>query len=259
MILILSWNVNGIRACLKNGLEETIKGLDPDIIGFQEIKATQEQVEKDFPGFAEGYNTVWNPAKRKGYSGTLLLSKIKPSKFEKGFGNNEFSEEGRIIISHYEDLPIPFTLFNIYYPNGQMDDERLSYKLRFYDSFLDYADKLKNSGENLVIMGDFNTAHNDIDLKNPRENETRSGFLPVERAWMDKFVSHGYIDTYRAFYPQSAGYSWWTYRFRARERGIGWRIDYVFVNMEFFSKVKDSFILKEIPGSDHCPVGISIG
>jgi exodeoxyribonuclease-3 len=260
MIRILSWNVNGLRAALKNGLEESLKQIDPDIIGFQEIKATQEQVESDYPGAFAGYQSVWNPAGRKGYSGTLLLTKLNPSSVKKGLGISEFDSEGRVIISKFENVPggRPFTLFNIYYPNGQADSDRLDYKLRFYDSFLEYADKLKNSGENLVIMGDFNTAHRDIDLKNPRENEDRSGFLPIEKEWIDKFIGHGYIDTFRAKNPDMEKYSWWTYRFGARRRNIGWRIDYVFVNESFFNSVLDSFILNDVEGSDHCPVGITL-
>ncbi len=260
MLRIMSWNVNGIRASLKNGLEASLKELDPDIIGFQEIKAAREQVENDYPDFANSvhYHSIWNPSFRKGYSGTMLMSKIKPSAVEKGFGISEFDDEGRIIISHYRDVPAPFTIFNIYYPNGQMDSDRLAYKLRFYDCFLDYADNLKKSGKNLIIMGDFNTAHREIDLKNPEENKDRSGFLPIEREWMDKFISHGYIDTFRTMNPGAATYSWWTYRFNARMKNIGWRIDYVFVNESFFPNVKESFILTDVMGSDHCPVGISI-
>jgi len=254
MLKILSWNVNGFRACLKNGFMDWFLEYQPDILGLQETKALPEQIQKDYPAFMEikNYHTIWNPAQRPGYSGTILLTKKEPVEVKKGFGIEEFDNEGRIIIAKYEG----FTLMNIYYPNGQMNEERLNYKLRFYDAFLDYADNLKNKGENLIIMGDFNTAHKEIDLKNPKENENYSGFLPVERAWIDKFISHGYVDTFREFHPEPEQYSWWTYRFKARERNIGWRIDYFFVNKEFMSRVKDSFILKEVMGSDHCPVGI---
>ncbi len=260
MLKILSWNVNGLRACVKNGFEKTFKELNADIIGLQEIKATPEQIEKDNPQILNpnGYVSIWNSALRPGYSGTALYSKNKPGVIEKGFGIKEFDEEGRIIIAKYTGTDIPFTLLNIYYPNGQMSEERLQYKLRFYDSFLEYVDALNKKGENLIIMGDFNTAHNEIDLKNPKANEDYSGFLPVERAWIDKFISHGYVDTFRALHPAAVEYSWWTYRFKARERNIGWRIDYIFVNQRFFSHVKDSFILKDVMGSDHCPVGVLI-
>lgn len=254
MLKILSWNVNGLRACLKNGFMNWLLEYKPDILGLQETKVLPEQIKKDYPDFMEikDYQIIWNPAKRPGYSGTILLTKKQPIEVTKGFGIEEFDNEGRIIIAKYEK----FTLMNIYYPNGQMSEERLNYKLRFYDAFLDYADSLKNKGENLVIMGDFNTAHKEIDLKNPKENENYSGFLPVERAWIDKFISHGYVDTFREFHPEPGQYSWWTYRFKARERNIGWRIDYFFVNKEVMPRVKDSFILKDVMGSDHCPVGI---
>lgn len=261
MIRIISWNVNGLRGCLKNGMQESLIKINPDIAGLQEIKACPEQLAEDYPGMVnpKDKTVIWNPAARKGYSGTLLISKLKPASVEKGFGICEFDNEGRIIIARFSDISVPFTLFNIYYPNGQMDDERLNYKMRFYDCFLEYADRLKNSGENLVIMGDFNTAHNEIDLKNPKENKDRSGFLPIERAWIDKFISHGYVDTFRARHPEAVEYSWWSYRFNSRMKNIGWRIDYIFVNESFFPHVRESFILRDIMGSDHCPVGVLIG
>lgn len=258
MIKILSWNVNGIRACLEKGFLEWLEKEQPDILGIQEVKANRDQLPAKFLETAErlGYSMVWNAAKKPGYSGTALFSKLKMTKTETGFGDPRFDDEGRTIIAHINHAQTPFTLYNIYYPNGQMSDERLKYKLEFYDAFLEHAQKAVKRKENLVIMGDLNTAHKEIDLKNPKENEDYSGFLPVERAWIDKFISKGYTDTFRHFHKEPEQYSWWTYRFKARDRNVGWRIDYVFVNDAFLPMVKDGFIRKEVKGSDHCPVGV---
>ncbi len=203
MIKILSWNVNGIRACLNKGLTDRLKELSPDIIGLQEIKSRPEQIEKEYEEIihSAGYEVYWNPADRPGYSGTALFTKIKTSFTQYNFEDSRFDGEGRVINQKYEINGKSFRLFNIYFPNGQMSDERLQYKLDFYDAFLDYADKLISGGENIIVMGDFNTAHREIDLKNPKQNEKYSGFLPVERAWIDKFVSHGDTDTFRVLHP----------------------------------------------------------
>lgn len=255
---ILSWNVNGIRACLNKGFLDFVKTSSPDILGIQEIKARPEQLKKDYPDVLEidGYHIYWNPAQKPGYSGTALFSKIKPKQVTFGLGIEEFDTEGRVILADYTDQKQPFYLFNIYYPNGQMSEERLDYKLRFYDAFLKKADELVQKGFHVMFMGDVNTAHRPIDLKNPKENEKYSGFLPVERAWIDKFLEHGYIDTFRDKHPEQVEYSWWSYRFNAREKNIGWRIDYIFVNKDFYPVIKDSFIMPAVEGSDHCPVGV---
>ncbi|MDH7507520.1 MAG: exodeoxyribonuclease III, partial [Candidatus Thermoplasmatota archaeon] len=166
----------------------------------------------------------------------------------------KFDKEGRILITKFPD----FTLFNIYFPNGKQSKERLDYKLKFYDAFLDYADDLKNKKNNIVVCGDFNTAHKEIDLARPKENEKISGFLPIERAWIDKFIEHCYVDTFRYFNKQPNQYTWWDLKSRARERNVGWRIDYFFVNKEFMPFVKKAFIMQDILGSDHCPIGIEI-
>jgi exodeoxyribonuclease-3 len=200
------------------------------------------------------YHISFNSAERKGYSGVATYSKQKPLSIKKGFGIERFDKEGRINIHEYPD----FTLFNIYYPNGKKNEERLNYKLDFYDTFLSYADNLKAEGKNIIVCGDFNTAHKEIDLARPNENEKRSGFLTVERAWIDTFIDHGYIDTFRIFNKNPENYSWWDYKTRARERNVGWRIDYFFINKELKSKIKNAFILSEITGSDHCPIGIEI-
>lgn len=252
-ISILSWNVNGIRAVHKKGFLEWFKTEKPDILCIQETKTTRKQFPNDIKT-VDGYKLYISEAVKKGYSGTATYSIMEPVNVEYGFGVEKFDLEGRIIISYYGD----FVLFNIYFPNGKMSPDRLQYKMDFYDTFLDYADKLKDEGRNIIICGDVNTAHKDIDLAHPKENSKISGFLPIERAWMDKFFSHGYIDTFREFNKESEQYTWWSYRTRARERNIGWRLDYFFVNKEFIDRVENSYILYDVMGSDHCPVGIDI-
>ena len=250
---LLSWNVNGIRAADKKGLFNLFKSESPDILCIQEIKASPDQFPPHLRN-TPGYHIYINSAERKGYSGVATFAKEQPLSVKNGFGIEKFDKEGRVVITEYPS----FVLFNIYFPNGKRDDERLNYKLDFYDTFLSYADNLKAEGKNIVVCGDFNTAHKEIDLANPKENEKYSGFLPVERAWIDTFIDHGYVDTFRHFHKESDQYSWWAYRTNARERNIGWRIDYFFVNKEFMSKVKNAFIMQNVLGSDHCPVGIEI-
>lgn len=250
---LYSWNINGIRAAYNKNIFTWLKETDPDILCFQEIKALSEQVPPPLKN-APSYHIYFNSAERKGYSGVATYSKIKPKSVKTGFGIDRFDKEGRILITEYPD----FTLFNIYFPNGKKDDERLNYKLDFYDTFLGIADNLVAEGKNIVICGDFNTAHKEIDLARPKENEHRSGFLPIERAWMDIFVDHGYVDTFRHFNKKPNQYSWWDLKTRARERNVGWRIDYFFVHKDFLPKVKAAFILQDVMGSDHCPVGIDI-
>jgi exodeoxyribonuclease-3 len=268
MVSLLSWNVNGIRSCLNKGFLDWFRAYSPDLLGIQEIKATPEQLPAEVVE-PEGYGTVWNPAERAGYSGTALFFRKEtlpePSSVETVLGSPRFDvpNEGRVIVARFDRAEIPFTLYNIYYPNGQKDDDRLDYKMKFYDVFLEHAQKLAQKGDaasrNQIIMGDVNTAHQPIDLKNPKENEKYSGFLPIERAWIDKFIAAGYHDTWREKHPGEVGYSWWTYRMNARARNIGWRIDYVFVSEALLPNVQEAFILPDVPGSDHCPVGIRIG
>jgi exodeoxyribonuclease-3 len=250
---ILSWNVNGIRAIDKKGFYKWFQKEKPDIICLQEIKAQPEQLPPHLRN-TPGYQIHINSGDRKGYSGVLTYTKIKTVDVKKGFGIEKFDQEGRILITEFPS----FSLFNIYFPNGKKNQERLDYKLDFYDTFLAYADNLKAKGKNIVVCGDFNTAHKEIDLAHPKENEKVSGFLPIERAWIDTFVDHGYIDTFRNFNKESNQYSWWDMKSRARERNVGWRIDYFFVNKEFMPHVKNAFIMQDIMGSDHCPVGIEI-
>ncbi len=250
---IISWNVNGIRAVYKkNALDWFVKDL-PHILCLQETKANEEQVPKDLLNL-EGYHKYFSSAEKKGYSGVGIFASKEPVKIEKGFGINKFDKEGRILIAHYEN----FVLFNIYFPNGKASDERLKYKMDFYDAFLDYSDNLKREGKKIIICGDVNTAHKEIDLARPKENSNSSGFLKVEREWIDKFISHGYIDTFRMFNKEGGNYSWWDYVTRARERNVGWRIDYFFVSENLKNDLKSAFIMPDIMGSDHCPVGIEV-
>ncbi len=235
---IISWNVNGIRAAVKKGLFDWFKKESPDILCLQEIKAQPEQVPPHLRN-TPGYHIFWNPGERKGYSGVATFTKEKPIDVKKGFGMEKFDKEGRILITDFS----LFTLFNIYYPNGKKNQERLDYKLDFYDTFLAYANNLKAKGKNIVVCGDFNTAHKEIDLARPKENERISGFLPIERAWIDTFIDHGYVDTFRQFNKEPNQYTWWDVKTRSRERNIGWRIDYFFVNKEFLSHIKKAFIM----------------
>jgi len=250
---ILSWNVNGIRAAEKKGLYDFIKKESPDIFCLQEIKATPEQIPPHLRN-PPGYHVFINPAEKGGYSGVATFTKEQPKETRKGFNIKKFDTEGRILINEFPS----FTLFNIYFPNGKQGKERLDYKMDFYEAFLDNVDDLKSKGKNIIACGDFNTAHKEIDLARPKENQKISGFLPIERAWLDKFIEHGYTDTFRYFNKQPNQYSWWDIKSRARERNVGWRIDYFFTNNEFISHIKKAFIMQDVMGSDHCPVGILI-
>lgn len=248
-----SWNVNGIRAAGKKGFWDWFARVDADVVGLQEIKATPEQVsEKERT--PDGYTSVWNPATvKKGYSGTACFSKEAPISQSTGLPDEAFQGEGRLVLLEYEK----FYFFNIYFPNGQKDEERLQYKLDYYDAFLAYAEELRKS-KPIVVCGDFNTAHKEIDLARPKANEGTSGFLPIERAWLDKFVGHGYVDCLRLFHEEGDLYSWWSFRANARARNVGWRIDYFFVSEELKGAVKDCWIEGDVLGSDHCPVGMVI-
>lgn len=253
LIKILSWNVNGIRAVHKKGNLAEVFQLQPDILCIQETKIQPDQLTDDLLNMA-GYHAYFESGDRKGYSGVALYSKHEPKELKTGFGIEKFDNEGRIQIADYDD----FILFNIYFPNGKGSKERLQYKMDFYDAFLDYVDRLKSAGRKIVVTGDINTAHKEIDLARPKENEKVSGFLPEERAWIDKFLSHGYLDSFRMFNQEPGQYTWWDMKSRARERNIGWRIDYFYVSENLKDNVKAAYILPEIMGSDHCPIGIDL-
>ncbi len=252
-IRILSWNVNGIRAAYKKGFLDWLKKEQPDILCIQETKAHPEQLSDELLN-VEGYHSYFSSAVKKGYSGVAIYSKLEPKSIKNGFGIEKFDSEGRILIAEYAN----FTLFNIYYPNGKARQERLDYKMEFYDAFLKYVDRLKKKGKNIIVCGDVNTAHKEIDIARPKENEKISGFLPMEREWIDKFLSHGYLDTFRMFNQEPDNYTWWDQITRARERNVGWRIDYFYISESLKKKIKDAFILSDVMGSDHCPIGIEI-
>jgi len=252
-IEIISWNVNGIRAVATKEALKWVDARQPDILCLQEIKATAEQIPDGL--FEQEYPTLTvNSGSRKGYSGTLTYSSLVPT-FCDIRSDIDLLDEGRIVEHHYDDI----VLFNVYFPNGQKDEERLQYKLTFYDRFLEYCEGLREAGKSIIICGDVNTAHRPIDLKNPKSNEKTSGFLPIERAWIDKLIGAGYIDTFRYVHgDKSEEYSWWSYRFSARIKNVGWRIDYFFISEDLAECLEDAFILQEIEGSDHCPVGIRL-
>ncbi len=250
---LISWNVNGVRAIHRKGEFLALFEKQPDMLCIQETKASQDQLDADLLE-VDGYSSYFVSAEKKGYSGVALYSKMAPKNILPGFGIDRFDSEGRILIAEFD----AFTLFNIYYPNGKASKERLQYKLDFYDAFLDYVQGVRAKGRNVVICGDVNTAHKEIDLARPKENENVSGFLPVEREWMDKFFTYGYVDTLRVFNEQPDQYTWWDYKTRARDRNIGWRIDYFFINEEFLPNLKSAFILSDVMGSDHCPIGIEL-
>ncbi len=252
-VRILSWNVNGLRAVSKKGFLPWLQKDSPDILCLQEIKAMQAQLPPEIL-HAPGYNLSINSAERPGYSGVATFSKEKPLSVKTSHGLKHFDAEGRVLESEYPD----FTLFNIYFPNGKMNEERLKYKMDFYEHYLEYFMKLRKKGKRLVICGDVNTAHREIDLARPKENSKVSGFLPMEREWMDKLISKGFVDTFRVFDQEPAKYTWWDVISGARARNVGWRIDYFFISEDLRSNLREAFILPEVMGSDHCPVGIML-
>lgn len=246
---IITWNVNGIRAALGKGALDPIWALSPDVLCLQEMKARPEQLKEDQVQVLR-YPYAWNPAEKAGYSGVATFFKDQPLDVQMGLGESKFDVEGRVIST----LHPGFRLFNIYFPNGQRGKDRVDYKLEFYATLLKLCDKLHKKGESLIITGDFNTAHMPIDLKNPKSNETTSGFMPEEREWVQKFLDHGFVDIYRKLYPEKVQYTWWTYISNARARNVGWRIDYFLISESLVSQVKDVIIHDNILGSDHCPV-----
>jgi exodeoxyribonuclease-3 len=241
--------VNGIRAALDKGALDWAWGQRPDVLCLQELKARQEQLKESQHSMLK-LPYAWNAAERAGYSGVATFFNEKPTDIKLGFDYPKFDVEGRVIQTLYPG----FRLMNIYFPNGQRGRKRVDYKLEFYARLLDLCDMLHKNGEQIIITGDFNTAHMPIDLKNPKENENTSGFMPEERAWVQNFLDHGFVDIYRHLYPDKIQYTWWTYRFAARVRGIGWRLDYFLISNPLTSRVQDIVIHEDVMGSDHCPV-----
>jgi exodeoxyribonuclease-3 len=250
---LLSWNVNGIRAIMKKGFMEWFIREQADVVCLQETKADHEQIPDELKTIS-GMTGYFASAERRGYSGVALFARHEPRRIAYGLGIPEFDREGRVIIADFG----PFVVYNVYFPNGKMSKERLEYKMAFYDAFLAHADEQKKRGHAIVVCGDVNTAHKEIDLFHPKENAKTSGFLPIERAWIDTFIDHGYIDTFRMFNREGGHYTWWDYKSRARDRNIGWRIDYFFVSKDLRPVLKKAFIQSEVLGSDHCPIGIEL-
>jgi exodeoxyribonuclease-3 len=252
---IASWNVNGIRAIARKGvMEPFLEEVAPDVILLQETKATEDQVPEEILRLP-GFHTYWSASQaRPGYSGTAILSKDEPRMVTKGINVPSLDNEGRVITAHFDY----FAVVSAYLPNGGQGAERLKYKLSFYDAFLEYLEKLRERRP-VIWGGDVNTAHEKIDLARPKENEKNTGFLPEERAWLDEVVATGWIDTYRRFYPHKEGaYTYWDMKSHARERNVGWRIDYLFVSPDLGARLIKASIHNRIHGSDHCPISLDI-
>jgi exodeoxyribonuclease-3 len=249
-MISISWNVNGIRAAAKKGLFEWFSAVRPDILSLQETKAQEEQLGSEFSDIP-GYHSCYASAERKGYSGVACFSKERPRSVSL-LESPEFDREGRGLVLEFPG----FILINAYFPNSQAEGRRLSYKLEFCDMLLEKMNSLTAEGKSIVLCGDYNIAHKAIDLARPKENEGSPGYLPEERAWMDRFIAAGYADTFRMFNADGGNYTWWSYRTRGRERNVGWRLDYHCVNEDFVGKVIRSEILSNVMGSDHCPVSL---
>ena len=248
---ILCWNVNGIRAAGGKGFLPWLRTENPEILCLQETKAHPEQLDPELRQ-PPGYRAYWNNPARKGYGGVATFSRHEPVNVSTTLGTGEFDTEGRVIAAEYPE----FWLFNVYFPNGKKDESRLKYKMDFYQRFLDYVNTLMAQGKRLIVCGDFNTAHKEIDLARPKENAKVSGFLPIERAWLDTFAASGYVDTFRHFNKEPHQYTWWDLKTGARERNVGWRIDYFFVTQNLLPSLTRAFIMPDVIGSDHCPIGI---
>jgi len=243
-----------LRAALKKGADTWWDKHDPDLLCLQEVRARPEQLTAAQREALDRRNPVWNPAEKAGYSGVATFAKGDPPAAEVGLGIEKFDREGRVIQTLLEE----FRIFNIYFPNGGRDLSRVDFKLEFYQELLEICDELHSQGEKIIITGDFNTCHQPIDLRNAKANEGNTGFLPEERAWIDIYLEHNFVDIFRYLYPEKEQYSWWTYRGSARERNVGWRLDYFLISEELVDQVEDVIIHDEVLGSDHCPVSLII-
>ena len=244
---LISWNVNGLRAAIKSGFLESVNAMGPDILCLQEIRVSPHEIEVPL----DGYLPYWNSARKKGYSGTAVFTRTEPSFVTYGMGIDEHDGEGRIITLEFEW----YFLVNVYTPNAQHELVRLDYRRKWDQDFLAYLKKLEEK-KPVVFCGDLNVAHKEIDLKNPKANEHNPGFTREERDGFERYIENGFIDTFREFNKEPGSYTWWSYRFHARAKDIGWRIDYFCISKALGPLLKDAFILKDIMGSDHCPVGI---
>jgi exodeoxyribonuclease-3 len=245
---LVSWNVNGLRACVNKGFSDFLAVAQADVVCVQETKMQKEQAEFEFPGYYE----FWNSADKKGYSGTAVFSKTKPLSVKYDMGIDEHDHEGRVITVEFPE----FNLVNVYTPNSKRELERLEYRMVWEDAFQDYVKKLDEI-KPVIICGDLNVAHEEIDLKNPKTNHHNAGFTDEERGKLSQFLGKGFIDSFRYFYPDKTGiYSWWSYMFQARKKNAGWRIDYFLVSDKLKAKMQDAEIYTEVMGSDHCPIGL---
>lgn len=254
MLSLISWNVNGIRAAATKGFFAWMETTSPDIVCLQESRAHPGMLA---PSFIEppGYTSFWHPAQKPGYSGvtTYLKNGVKVLGVT-DMGVADFDAEGRVQVLEFKE----FFLINAYYPNSQTEGARLAYKVAFCDAMLDLTRRLRDTGKGVIVCGDYNIAHKEIDLARPKDNVNSPGFLPEERACMDAFIEDGFVDAFRAFTPDPGHYTWWSFRANARQKNIGWRIDYHCVNKEFMPRVREAFILCDVLGSDHCPVGLTL-
>ena len=248
---IISWNVNGIRAVHRKDFLKWFIKTDADIICLQETKAQKEQIPEDLIK-PKGYYSYFNFAERKGYSGVAVYTKREPFLIETNLGLKRFDKEGRILKLKYPD----FTLINLYFPHGAHDKRNLGYKLKVYEYLIDYLKRTED--KNIILIGDFNIAHKEIDLARPKDNKNNIMFTLEERKQIDRIINLGFTDTFRKFNQREGNYTWWPYRFDAKERNLGWRLDYIFTSKTLTSKLKEGFILNKVTGSDHCPIGIEI-
>jgi exodeoxyribonuclease-3 len=251
---IITWNVNGLRAAMRKGAWDWLRSQNADVICLQEIKVHPEQLSEEQQRAFNPYFAIWNPAEKPGYSGVVTFLRDPGTVTFVGTGNHVFDVEGRLIQSRHPS----FVLFNTYFPSGQRGYERVTYKLEFYAHLLEICDRLHAAGEGIVICGDFNTAHQEIDLRYPRQNRKTSGFLPEERAWIDTYLEHGFRDVFRERNPEKVSYTWWTYRLNARLKDIGWRLDYYLVSEGLLPRVREVIAHPEVQGSDHCPVTLEL-
>jgi exodeoxyribonuclease-3 len=253
MVKLYSWNINGLRSSYKNGFLDWLYNEGPDILGLQEIKSSREALSEELRE-PNGYSAYFYPAKKSGYSGVAVYTKREPGKVVEGIGVEKFDSEGRVLTLYFKE----FVFITAYFPNSGREG-RLAYKLEFNDVFLKYIEKIKKSGKKVVFCGDLNVAHEEIDLARPKENNGKAGFYPDERAWADEVVAHGYVDTFRHFYPDKKdAYSYWDQITRARDRNVGWRIDYFFISQNLLPKLKSAKIHPNVYGSDHCPVSVTL-
>jgi exodeoxyribonuclease-3 len=250
---LISWNVNGIRAVAQKGFMNWFGAQEADVVCLQETKANEEQLDL-FLRNPSGYQSFWHSAQKPGYSGTAIYSRREPQEVIEGLGIPEIDSEGRVLQLDFGD----FRLINAYFPNSQREHTRLGYKVDFCNAMLKHTESLRKKGKHVVLCGDFNIAHREIDLRNPKENVNNAGFLPEERAWLDEFEKAGYVDTFRNFTKDPGHYTWWSYRPGVRARNIGWRLDYFWVNQEFRERLLAARHQPEVMGSDHCPVVLDL-